>query len=169
MLNGCTFSGNTAAGACGGAIFNSPGGAMTISSGTIDNNSADRGGGIYNDGTLTVNTSTLTGNSSQTTAADSSTNRVRHGRVQWLRHERQHHRHLRAAPSINSQGSAATISGGTIDNNSAYQGGGIYNLGTLTVNSSTLAGNSSADGGGGVFIGSSDNTIGGTTSLARAT
>ena len=46
MLNGCTLSGNTAAGAYGGAIFNSPGGAMTISGGTIDNNSADRGGGI---------------------------------------------------------------------------------------------------------------------------
>ena len=76
VLNGCTFSGNTAAGAYGGAVFNSPGGTMTISGGTIDNNSADRGGGIYNDGTLTVNTSTLAGNSTQTTAADSSTNRV---------------------------------------------------------------------------------------------
>ena len=43
-----------------------------------------------------------------------------------------------------------TISSGTIVNNSAYQAGGIYNEGTLTLTGGTITSNSAVRQGGGV-------------------
>ena len=48
-----------------------------------------------------------------------------------------------------------TVSNSTLADNSALDGGGIYNCGTLTVSNSTLAGNSANSSGGGIFDGSS--------------
>ena len=150
VLNGCTFSGNTATDAYGGAIFNSPGGAMTISGGTIDNNSADRGGGIYNDGTLTVNTSSLAGNSSPDDGG-ALFNESGGATVVFNGCALSGNTTANSGGAIfNSQGSTATISGGTIDNNSAYQGGGIYNEGTLTVAGGAFEDNATNNHGGGI-------------------
>ncbi|MFI5455452.1 MAG: choice-of-anchor Q domain-containing protein [Isosphaerales bacterium] len=115
----------------GGGIEND--GTLTVTNSTLSGNSAgccnDSGGGIYNGGTLTVTNSTLAGNSAPN------------------------------GGGIFNDGTL-TVTNSTLAGNSAPNGGGIYNLavfegegfvgGTLAVTDSTLSGNSSATGGGGI-------------------
>ena len=56
-------SGNTATGlgSCGGGIYNSFFGTLTVSNSTISGNSAPFGGGVRNDGTVTVMSTTISG------------------------------------------------------------------------------------------------------------
>jgi hypothetical protein len=80
MVTGSTLSGNSANGSSsyillGGGIYSH--GTLTVNNSTLSGNSASstnlyfgyavRGGGIYSDGTLTVNNSTLSGNSASST------------------------------------------------------------------------------------------------------
>jgi hypothetical protein len=51
---------------------------------------------------------------------------------------------------LNAGVGTLTISGSTLDTNSAQFGGGLWNRGTLGVNSSILSGNSAAQCGGGI-------------------
>jgi hypothetical protein len=88
---------------------------VTIRNGSISGD----GGGIYNGGTLTVNTSTISGNRS-----------LNGGSV------------FNAGTLTVNQ---STISG---NNQSLFDGGGVYNLGTLTLSQSTISGNRSGYGGG---------------------
>ena len=100
----------------GGGIYNQ--GRLTISDDTISGNSANSGGGIFNSGTATVTDSTISGNSAN------------------------------LGGGIFNSGTA-TVSGSTISGNSAkWDGGGIFNFGTATVTGSTISGNSAFDGGG---------------------
>ncbi len=132
----------------GGGIFND--GTLTVTNSTLSGNSAGSwGGGIYNGGTLHVIDSTLSGNSA----------RVGGGIV--------HADGTLTVTNTTLSGNTASIGGGmanvgsttmtvtnsTLSGNSADAvGGGIYNgeVGTLTVTNSTLSGNS-ADFGGGIF------------------
>jgi predicted outer membrane repeat protein len=92
----------------------------TISEGQVPSGVSD-GGGINNEGTLTLTGSTLLNNS----AGD-------------------------AGGGLCNIGSV-TIQNSTFSGNSAgFQGGGIYNKGTLTLTDSILSNNSAADNGGGV-------------------
>jgi len=92
-----------------------------------------RGGGIFNNGTLTINNSTVHGNS----AAGST-------------------------PGIGGgidNGGTLTINNSTITANVAAYGGGIYNSGTGAVNNSTISGNGVGSvfgdvAGGGIYNGS---------------
>jgi hypothetical protein len=59
-VTGCTFSGNTA-GLTGGAIDNEAG-MLTVAHSTVAANSAPAGGGIWNQGTLTLIDSNISGN-----------------------------------------------------------------------------------------------------------
>ena len=69
-VSGCTVTGNDAASG-GGGIANDFGGTLMISGSTVSNNSSDTwygiseygGGGIYNDGTMTLSGSSVTQNS----------------------------------------------------------------------------------------------------------
>ena len=107
----------------GGGIYNS--GTLTVNSSTLFGNLAGVcgvGGGIYNDGTLTVISSTLSGNSSDEEGG-----------------------------GIYNSGTL-TVKSSTLSGSSVFcQGAGIYNSGTLTVTSSTLSGNSSDEEGGGIY------------------
>jgi hypothetical protein len=93
-----------------------------VADSTITGNSAGTsGGGVHNDGTLTVTNSTIAGNSAET----------RGGGVH--------------------NGGTLTVTNSTITGNSARSGGGMANPhGTLTVTDSTITGNSAASIGGGV-------------------
>ncbi len=97
-----------------------------ISGLTIDDadDSTGPGGGIYNDGTLTVTDSTVSGN----------TNTVGYG-----------------GGILNDSGGTLTVTGSTLSGNTsdAY-GGGILNDGILTVSNSTVVGNNGTGVGGGI-------------------
>src|SRR6266851_3831568 len=103
----------------GGGIQND--GTLTLSNSTLASNSAFDGGGIYNNGTLTLSNSTLASNSS---AFD-------------------------GGGILNS--GTLTFNNSTLAGNSANYGGGIYNTGTLTFSNSTLASNSAFAFGGGIY------------------
>jgi hypothetical protein len=126
MVIASTISGNSAA--YGGGIYNR--GPLTIAdSTTISGNSATYGGGIYNAnnfgaGSVTVHDSVLTGNS----ATDG-------GAI-----------YNDAGTTLDVKGSS-TLSGNT----ASASGGGIYNLGTATLEDCTLSGNTAGSAGGGIF------------------
>jgi hypothetical protein len=132
-----TFSGNLAYDPGGGGIYN-PGGTVTVSASTFSGNSASSGGGILNDGSsggsamLSVNTSTFSGNSASAIGGGICNDGI----------------------DGTATGLVATC---TFSTNAAINGGGIYNAGasssntTLRINASTLSGNSASGGGGGIF------------------
>jgi CSLREA domain-containing protein len=116
-ISGLTITGGVAA--YGGGITND--GNLTLSGSMLSANSATiSGGGIRNGGTLNVSICILADNSAPANGG-----------------------------GIFNSGSL-TISSSTLSGNIASQGGGLMNsgLGTLTVNDSTLAGNRAAYGGG---------------------
>jgi len=94
------------------------GGTLDVRNLTIANGSApyvaNVGGGIYNEGTLTVINSTFTGNSAN------------------------------GGGGISNEGGTGTVTNSTFSGNTALDGGGILNIlnGTLTVTNSTFSGNS---------------------------
>jgi len=104
----------------GGGIFNS--GTLTVESSTVSGNSAIDGGGILNAYVTTVESSTISGNSAT------------------------------LGGGIFSRGTTTTVESSTIWGNSARTGGGIVSFGTTTtVESSTVSKNSAGIGGGGIY------------------
>ena len=97
-------------------------GNLAINNCTISNNTADYGGGIRNDGDLTITASTICNNS----AAD------------------------HCGGGIENCGSL-TITESTISNNTANYGGGIRNYSHLTITESTILNNSAYSQGGGIY------------------
>jgi len=107
-------------GSDGGGIYNN--GSLTLSNSTIRNNVANQGGGIYNNGSLSLSNSTLSGNSASSQGG-----------------------------GIYNNGTLS-LSNSTLSGNSASsQGGGIYNNGSLSLSNSTLSGNSASNQGGGIY------------------
>jgi hypothetical protein len=118
----------------GGGIYNN--GTLTVSNSILSGNSASSGlgsgGGIQNNGTLTINNSTVSGNTARGTASGG------------------------LGGGIGNYGTV-TISNSTITGNSvsgafgAGFGGGIGNAGTATISDSTISGNVATAYGGGIF------------------
>ena len=128
-ITGGSITYNTAS-RYGGGIWNEN--TVTISNGTINNNTGDDGGGIYNkeDGNLTVNSgTTFTSNNS-------------------LNH---------SGGAINNHGTL-TVNGGSFTGNTAKNYGGAignFDSGTLTITGGTIQNNTASTYyGGGVYIGS---------------
>ncbi len=104
----------------GGGVFNAGSSALTINNSTLSANTATSGGGIYSEtSTVTVVDSTLSGNEATGTSS-----------------------HAGGGGVFNS-GGTASISGSTFSGNTATQGGGgiFANAGALTILDSTLSGN----------------------------
>jgi hypothetical protein len=93
---------------------------LTVSGGSLSF-ADESGGGIYNEGALTINDSAVANNSAG-----------------------------RDGGGIYNEG-ALTITNSIIDGNSAETGGGVYNSGTLTVSGSTISGNDAGSNGGGIY------------------
>ena len=111
------------AGDDGGGILND--GTLTLVACTLSDNSAYKGGGIHNGGTLTLTACTLSDNAA---------------------YEGEY-----SAGGIHNFGTA-TLTACTLSGNSSHYSGGILNYGTLTLTACTLSDNS-ADCGGGILNG----------------
>jgi uncharacterized repeat protein (TIGR01451 family) len=124
----CTFAGNSANN--GGGIFNNSSATATIMDSTFSHNNVPTfGGGIRNRGMLTVINSTFEGNIGNSSSG-----------------------------GIDNEGNLIVINSTFSGNSTGMfgQGGGITNVGgiagvTLTVINSTFTGNSAANGGGGII------------------
>ncbi len=142
--NGSTVSGNNAS-----RVFNTTATITTFKNITITGGNAGvgSGGGIYSEGSVTLNNSTVSGNSSggngggiYSEGAVTLTNSTVSGNL--------------ADPwggGIYSEG-AVTLNNSTVSGNSASaRGGGIFSIGTVTLTNSTVSGNSANYEGGGIY------------------
>src|SRR5690606_11027896 len=123
-LSGLTIRHGDAA--TGGGVRND--GTLTLSNvAVVGNRASGQGGGIYNAGTLTVANSTVAGNVADHPAAASAV----------------------GGGIYAATGSHTTITQSTVSGNTAeVDGGGIYDLnGTLALTNSTVSGNSAPRGG----------------------
>jgi hypothetical protein len=104
------------------SVFTVDSGTVTISGLSIENGGSGPGGGIENDGSLTVLDSTVSGNSAEV-----------------------------GGGIFNGSDGTLTMSDSTVsDNNASNVGGGIENQGTAVVQDSTISGNTASYGGGGI-------------------
>jgi hypothetical protein len=99
----------------GGGLLNE--GTLTLTNSTVTGNRSFEGGGLSNVGTLTLTNSTVSGNSSG------------------------------YGGGIDNSGTL-TLTNSTVSRNSSSYGGGLWNEGMLTLTNSTVSGNSSGYGGG---------------------
>ncbi|KAM3114576.1 beta strand repeat-containing protein [Phormidesmis sp. 146-33] len=123
-LNGLTIA-NGRTSSQGGGIYNE--GALTVANSIIRNNSANGGAGIYSTNALNLTNSTVSNN----TDTD-------YGAGVWV---------------ISGTG---TITNSTISGNQGRYSAGVHNDGTLTIRNSTIANNTSTDPGEGGGLGSHD-------------
>jgi hypothetical protein len=137
-VSNCIITHNASTGA---GIVNNQNGMLTLDNCVISNNSSTGGdgGGIYNAGTLTVNSSTISGNSNNGPAPSTSYGGGIYNTGK-----------LTVTNSTLSGNTVATLSGNTVTLSGL--GGGICSFGgsltSLTVINSTLEGNSALTGGG---------------------
>ena len=102
-------------------IFDITAGTVSLKHLTIQHGKASNGGGILNNGTLTLTDSTISGNAATT-----------------------------AGGGILS-GRPLTVKDSTISGNSADLGGGLWSATTVTITNSTISGNTATDNGGGIY------------------
>jgi len=137
----------------GGGIYNQ--GTLTLTDSTISGNSAaGSGGGIYNDGTLTLLTnSAVSGNFAGKAGGGISNS----GTVTLSNSTISGNSAGGDGGGIFNRGTGSlSLTNSTISGNSAgifggAEGGAIYNRGTLALTNSTISGNSAGASGGGIF------------------
>ena len=188
---------NTANGGYGGAIFNDTGGTLSVSNSTFSDNaalyvygySAGSGGGIYNNGSLSVAKSVFVGNTADGSPGGGIANNSGWANVSesiFTRNSAYHGGGISSSAPLTITGSTifsntatngAGISNGSILNlytsqiisnvasGAAYlwDGGGIFNHGTLKITLSKITGNT-AKRGGGIYNGATLNVISSTLS-----
>jgi hypothetical protein len=132
-------------GSRGGGIFNE--GDLTLTNSTVSGNSAERGGGIFNEGDLTLTNSTVSRNTAESGGG------IRNGGTLTLVNSTVSHNTAVSgdgiyggAGGIYNQGTVMLINS-TVSDNVAEVGGGIYNFGELTL-TNTLVDNYYGCGGG---------------------
>ncbi len=117
----------------GGGIHNE--GTLTINAGTIkENYSSHRGGGIYNSGKITITGGTISNNRTTQSGAGI----------------------YNSSDAVISSGKGLFFNGGSIESNtnSGDHGGGIYNMGDVTISSGNITQNvvsASSKSGGGIY------------------
>jgi hypothetical protein len=136
---GITISGSKAAttivdGGATNSVVTVSGSGVTLSNLTFRNGKAEWGGGIYNTGTLTVNSCSVSGNSSvgKGFRAAEGGGILNFGKL-----------------TINN----STVSGNTASGGAGGAGGGIFSGGILVIANSTITQNETAGGGGGILTG----------------
>ncbi|HQU82790.1 MAG TPA: choice-of-anchor Q domain-containing protein [Pyrinomonadaceae bacterium] len=160
MINLNDAPGSANGGGSGGGVYNQ--GIMTLNDVNITANTAKLGGaGIYNSGTLTMTGGSVSGNQSQTFGGGISNV----GTLNLNRVNLSSNTATTDGGGIHNK-ATATIIDSTIDSSQAQRnGGGIYNEnpGNLTVKNSTISANRLPLQGGGIF------SLNGTVTLANST
>jgi Zn-dependent metalloprotease len=126
-LNNSVVSDNSSTSDGGGGIYNDFGRTATITNSQIANNNAPRGGGVFNNGILYLNSSTVSGNTSIGGIYVSV-----------------------SGGNIHNSGTA-TIINAKIINGYSRQGGGLYNEGNITLHNTVIAGNQTYNEGAGIY------------------
>ena len=136
---GSLLSGSTTR--CGGGGYLSANSTFNMSDGTISGNTATDCGGVYVEGTFTMNGGTISENTSNYNGG-----------------------------GVVVNNGTFTMTGGTISGNTARTGGGVAMIdGTFTMNGGTISDNTATNDGGGVYVDQdgtfnmSDGTISGNT------
>ena len=140
----------------GGGMINN--GTLTLANSTIAHNTVsgtnDWGGGIYNSGTLTLINSTVANNLSGSSNPFGG-GIFNQGPMTIINSTISGNTTGGAGGGIYNIGKTATITGSTISGNTAANGGGINKAGSpLIVINSTISGNFSTGGGGGIYAAS---------------
>ena len=165
LTGGTTLSGNSAgAGDSGGNLYNAFGATATLSGTPVNGGSAVTGGGIWNQGTLTLNGVTLNGNTASATGGglhNFETVEIIGGSVSM-------NTSVTDGGGIWNNG-IVTADGTTISDNMVTgpapdfvtNGGGIYNgnAGQMTLDGLLISDNSAASSGGGLFLQPSDTAM----------
>jgi hypothetical protein len=154
-LTNCTVSCNSASSqpnsfSCGGGLYLFDGGQTTLTNCTVLNNSAYRGAGLFARSTTAqlVNT-TVSGNTATSGSGAGVYNRASNVTLTNCTVSGNSAPRSCGGGAYGSAGSTTTLTNCTVSGNSAGAGGGgIFNLGALTVTGGTLSGNSANDGGG---------------------
>jgi hypothetical protein len=146
----------------GGGVLNE--GTLTVSNCTLAGNSAGFGGaGIFNYyGTLSVSDSTLAGNTASTPLGGGQGGGVYnwHGMVTLTDCTLSGNSAADDGGGILNDGGTVAIRASSLSGNSAGEGGGIFNVGTMTIsNGCMLSGNSARSNGGAIFNNTSHLTI----------
>ncbi|MFN8531383.1 MAG: choice-of-anchor Q domain-containing protein [Anaerolineae bacterium] len=129
----------------GGGILNN--GTLTLTNSTVSSSAAVLGGGIYNGGTLTLTNSTVIGN-----RADLVGGGIENGGMLTLTNSTVFGNHADFdAGGIYNVGTLALTNSTASGNTATTNGGGIFNGGTLTLTHSTVSGNM-AESGGGIYL-----------------
>ncbi len=116
----------------GGAVYIGVTATATITDSTISNATARSGGGIHNQGTLTIIRSTITGNLA--TEADLLSGGAGGG-------------------IMNQVGATVDIRNSTISGNTSNDdGGGLFNISTAALSNTTVSGNTAVGSGGGIYV-----------------
>ena len=152
-MDGSTVSANTAV--YGGGIYNSTG-TTTVDGSTVSANTAYQGGGIYNwAGTTTVNGSAVSANTAVYGGGiiNEATLNVTNSTIGGAGAGNQ--ATVWGGGIFNDGGGTTTVDGSTVSANTAKNGGGMFNYGTLNVTNSTIggagAGNQATIWGGGIY------------------
>jgi hypothetical protein len=136
----------------GGGIDNE--GKLTLKDSAVSGNIAQRGGGIYNTGSLTLNDSTISENIAATHGGGLGGGIFNAGGSVTLNDSTVSHNEAEGGFGggiSNEGGGTVTLNNSTVSDNAAMlagDGGGIYNEGKLTLNNSTVSDNTAGDGGG---------------------
>lgn len=132
----------------GGGICQEAGGTITVNAGTITDNSAYSGGGIYNIGTLDIAGGVISGNNAENGGAvyNSGTLTARNFEANGNTAT------VNGGAFFNAGQKVMSVSDGVISGNKSVSGGGIYNVGTLSIISCDISSNE-ADYGAGIYNG----------------
>jgi hypothetical protein len=145
-MDGVTIANGNSGGA-GGGISNN--GTLTLTNSTVRNNTSLAGGGIANYGTLTTNNSTISGNAATNFEGGGIAN---YGTLTASNTTFSSNAGSYGGGIYNFFSSTVALTNSTISGNAAtnFEGGGILNYGTLTAVNTTITANSANTQGGGI-------------------
>ncbi|MCA9919392.1 MAG: hypothetical protein KC445_15640, partial [Anaerolineales bacterium] len=161
VQNGGEISGNTAVN-LGGAMEVRQG-SFTMNGGSIANNSAgNQGGGIFNDlGTVTLTDGTLTGNYAEFGGGAIATGVDSHIEIsRTVIYTNSTHSSENGGGILNL--GTITLTNVTLSDNLANNGGGLHNEGSATLNNVTIYENTAVSSGGGIYENGGTLTVGNT-------